>query len=595
MKISSLDSQAPPSRRRATAPARSRLFSCFAAIALSACPAQQADVSTAGGQQTKQDTGAEPDPTSVMHDVVILQGRVMDPETNRDEVTNVGVKDGKIVTISSATLSGAKIIDAQGLVVAPGFIDTHWHGVDPFAVKLALRGGVTTAMDMELGSTSIKDWYEKKAEDGWQVNYGTTVSLNLTRLLVHDPEVEVSEPIDFSNAPAYLNESAKDGVQGWSVSKSSKDQMNTILQLLDEGLREGAIGVGVGAAYMARGMTSYELFKAQEIGARYGRPASVHTRYHLSANTPMEAPIGFDEVFTNAMLLGAPLLMAHDNDYGWWEIEEKLALARERGLNMWSEYYPYDAGSTTVSADFLRPEIWKDQYGYTYEETLYDPQTDSFLTDATYSELVANDPGHVVVVFMRYRTPWMKYWLTIPHMTVASDAMSGVDENGQLLPWDADYTQLAAHPRVAGTTGKVLRMAREQGVPLMFTLSQLSYWSAKHLGDMGLEAMNERGRLQVGKVADIVIFDPENVTDNASYKAATNGLPTTGIPHVLVSGQLVVENAKVLPVRPGQPIRYPVESESRFEPIDLNKWLEGHTLNIVDVPLDDTGARRALE
>jgi hypothetical protein len=104
---------------------------------------------------------------------------------------------------------------------------------------------------------------------------------------------------------------------------------------------------------MARGLTSYELFAAQRAAANYGRLTSVHTRYHLIQDTPTEAPIAFDEIFTNAMLLDAPLLMAHNNDYGWWEIEEKLQMAREKGLNMWSEYYPYAAGSTPVSADFL--------------------------------------------------------------------------------------------------------------------------------------------------------------------------------------------------------------------------------------------------
>ena len=68
-------------------------------------------------------------------------------------------------------------------------------------------------------------------------------------------------------------------------------------------------------------------------------------------------------------------------------------------------------------------------------------------------------------------------------------------------------------------------MAREADVPLMFTLSQLSYWSALHLGDMGLESMKVRGRMQQGKVADITIFDPKTVTEGSGYKTGMNGLP----------------------------------------------------------------------
>ena len=76
------------------------------------------------------------------------------------------------------------------------------------------------------------------------------------------------------------------------------------------------------------------------------------------------------------MLLRAPLILAHDNDYGWWENEEKLRMARAQGYNVWGEYYPYVEGSTGVSADFLQPKIWLDTYHYAYKDTLYDPTTD---------------------------------------------------------------------------------------------------------------------------------------------------------------------------------------------------------------------------
>jgi len=181
--------------------------------------------------------------------------------------------------------------------------------------------------------------------------------------------------------------------------------------------------------------------------------------------------------------------------------------------------------------------------------------------------------------------------LKIPHMTVASDSMAGVGTDGKLLPWDANYAAYAGHPRTAGAHARTLCMGREQGVPLMFTLSQLSYWSALHLGDAGLEDMKQRGRVQVGKIADLTLFDPMTVTDNATYKAGENGLPSTGIPHVIVNGTIVVKDLEVLPVRPGQPIRYPVEEKGRFQAIDVNKWLGEHTLNVPPmVHADDTGA-----
>ena len=533
------------------------------------------------------------------YDLVINNGRVMDPETQFDDVANVAIKDGRIVAITKQPISGDETIDATGHVVAPGFIDTHYHAVDIFATKMALRDGVTTGMDLELGAFNVKGWYDEKEKNGWQVNYGTTTGLNLARMAVHDPEAGLSDPADFSVATPIIAKAAADGTPGWSVTKSSIDQMNQVMQILDEDLRQGALGVGAGVAYMAIGNTSYELFSAQKAAANYNRLTSVHTRYHLNQDTPTEAPIAFDEIFANAMLLGAPLLMAHNNDYGWWEIEEKLQLAREKGLNMWSEYYPYAAGSTPVSAAFLRPEIWKDKYGYKYEDTLYDPIADAYLTDETYAELVKNNAGRAVVVFFPYRNEWMPNWLAMPHMTLASDAMAGVGDDGELLPWDADWTEYRGHPRTSGTRGRTFRMAREQGVPLMFTISQASYWVAKHLGDTGIVAMQERGRLQVGKIADITIFNPETISENSGFKVGEHGIPTTGIPYVVVNGTIVVKDSEVLPVKPGQEIRFPIEPEGRFEPIVVERWLNKHTIGLNPDLLkihvdDDSGAGTLL-
>jgi N-acyl-D-glutamate deacylase len=525
------------------------------------------------------------------YDLVINGGRVMDPETEFDAVTNVAIKDGRIVAITNKPIKGVETIDATGLVVSPGFIDTHYHATDVFASKMALRDGVTTGMDLEAGSFNVEGWYDEKAKSGWQVNYGTAASLLYSRMAVHDPDAELEAPIDFSNIPTYAAKALTDGVQGWAETKSSIEDMNKVMQILDEDLRQGALGIAAPVAYMAKGLTSYELFAGQRAGANYGRLTSVHTRYHLLSETPTEAPIAFDEVFTNAMLLDAPLLMAHNNDYGWWEIEEKLQLARAKGLNMWSEYYPYAAGSTAITAAFLSPSEWVEKRGYRYEDTIYDPIDDAYLTNETYAALMKNDPGRSVVVEFPYRKAWMNHWLSIPHMTIASDAMAGVGADGKLLPWDADWSEYRGHPRTSGSRGASFRMAREQGVPLMFTISQASYWPARHLGDSGLEAMQERGRLQVGKVADITIFDAETITDNSGFKVGQHGIPTTGIPYVVVNGTIVVKDSEVLPVKPGQEIRFPVEPKGRFEPIEVNAWLDKHTIGLnpglLEVHLED--------
>jgi N-acyl-D-glutamate deacylase len=183
-------------------------------------------------------------------------------------------------------------------------------------------------------------------------------------------------------------------------------------------------------------------------------------------------------------------------------------------------------------------------------------------------------------------------------MTIAADAMVGVGPDGESLPWEADWKDYRGHPRTAGTRGTAFRMAREQGVPLMFTIAQSSYWAAKHLGDTGLESMKQRGRIQVGKIADITIFNPETITDNSTFKIGENGIPTTGIPYVIVNGVVVVKDSEVLPVNAGQEIRFPVEPKGRFTPIDKEDWRVKHTIGVnpglSTIPVDDDSGAGAL-
>ncbi len=107
------------------------------------------------------------------YDVVINNGRVMDPETNFDGVRNVGIKDGKIVVITEDAIKGKETIDARGHVVAPGFIDGHQHATDPFSRKVNLRDGLTTGMDFEAGAGDIAKWYaEAEGKTQSQLRYG---------------------------------------------------------------------------------------------------------------------------------------------------------------------------------------------------------------------------------------------------------------------------------------------------------------------------------------------------------------------------------------------------------------------------------------
>ena len=97
--------------------------------------------------------------------------------------------------------------------------------------------------------------------------------------------------------------------------------------------------------------------------------------------------------------------------------------------------------------------------------------------------------------------------------------------------------------------------------------------------------------MRVGKVADITVIDAETITDNSGFNVGQHGIPTTGIPYVMVNGTIVVKDSKVLPVNPGQEIRFPVEPKGRFAAIEVNAWLNKHTIGLnpglLEIHLED--------
>jgi N-acyl-D-glutamate deacylase len=514
----------------------------------------------------------------------------MDPETELDAVRHVGITDGKIATITEAEISGKETIDASGHVVAPGFIDTQAHSNgNLFGVRLMLRDGVTSPMDLEYGNINVDAWYAAR-EGKWPVNYAAAASHELHRMRVLD-KMPLPEPMDAEGGlRARARSYEENGIPDWAETRSSLDQINQIMAGIDEELRDGALTAASTMGYMAVGASTLEVFNLQKAAANYGRASSFHVRLLGNNQPPYEGNLGNLEQMANAAALGAPMLISHNNNVGWWEIEERAQGLRKQGMNVWSEYYPYTCGSTTIGSEFLKPEGMK-LLGWEYSQMI-NPRTGEPMSQAEYEGIVAEDPGFIIMACIPEREEWLPMWLEVPHMTVAGDQMPPTDENGRILTWDDPYEAYVGHPRTAGSHAATLRLAREHGVPLMQMIAQNSYWAAKHLGDAGLEAMRVRGRMQEGMVADITVFDPETVTDNATYKIGENGLPSTGIPYVLVSGVVVVRDSGVVDgVSPGQPIRYPVEETGRWEPLKRESYLED--LLRPDVPFDDGIAGQA--
>src|SRR2546428_11368082 len=129
--------------------------------------------------------------TPPVYDRVILGGHVMDPASKLDAVRNVGLTGGRIAVITSHAIRGRDTVDARGLVVAPGFIDLHAHGQTPETYRFYSLDGVTTALELELGTSDVAAWYSERSAGGGgggeRINYGVSIGHIKVRMAVmHD-------------------------------------------------------------------------------------------------------------------------------------------------------------------------------------------------------------------------------------------------------------------------------------------------------------------------------------------------------------------------------------------------------------------------
>lgn len=496
-------------------------------------------------------------------DLVILNGRVMDPQTNFDGVRNIGIKDGKIVKITKKAITGAETIDASGHVVAPGFIDGHSHVVDiPLAQKAALRDGVTTFLDLEAGALPIGEWYEV-LEGKSQTNYGASVSSAAARTATFDPSYLKNTR---SSNVVYDMMSKEVKVTGDTFTRIPTDaEIDNILKLVEDGLKEGGLGVGIVPGYIVDGATSKEIIGAQKLAGKYGRFSHVHTRFS-SQEPPTSAIQAFQEAIASAGSYGGGVIIAHFT-------AQSLALTataieyvddlRAGGAPVVLEIYPYNFGAAGngVGADYLKPDNYQKNMGRTYSDII-NTATGERLTKETYESLLKADP-YSPVLFYNAKESDMELGLAHPDVLVGCDCFPFTDAKGNFATdWDTPWEQVNSHPRTAGSHGKVLRLSREKNLmPLMTAISKMSFSYADFLAQNGVPQMAHKGRIQVGADADITIFDPKTVRDNSSLEKGKNVMPTTGIPYVVVNGTIVVKDSKVLKdVNPGQPIRLPVQN-----------------------------------
>lgn len=442
------------------------------------------------------------------YDLVIANGRVMDPESGLDAVRHVGIRGGTVESVSETALEGRRVIDATGHVVAPGFIDLHEHGQQGESYRMMVRDGVTSAFELEVGTGDVPAWYAQR-EGGQIVNYGVSIGHIKVRM-------KVLGDTGTGLLPA--------GVGG--SGSATEAQLVEMEQLLRQGLADGAVAVGFGSAYTP-GAPMSEFERMFRVAAEGRASSHIHMRGGIE---------GLHETIAAAKAAGAPLHVVHINSVARDEIDEFLAAiqaARDAGQDVTTEAYPYGAGMTEIqSALFDDWESWPDERFGQHQLV----SSGERLTRATFA--AARKTGGTIIIHNRSEEQTRKA-IVSPLSMIASD---GYIENGR------------GHPRTSGTYAKVLgRYVREEGVvDLMEALRRMTVEPARRL-EVRVPAMANKGRIRVGADADVTVFDPATVIDRATYEDAS--IPSAGIPYVVVGGQVVVDAGQVTDARPGRAIR----------------------------------------
>ncbi len=465
-------------------------------------------------------------------DVVILNGRVMDPETGFDAIRHVGIRGGTVAAIAEQTLEGRTEVDASGLVVAPGFVDLHAHGQCARSNEFQAMDGVTTALELELGVPDIEKFLAAR-EGNAVANFGATISHGILRSWAtpeHEEAVDdlVAEFGTTGDDCMGVFKAFGGGVSPTRDTALDPTRYAALDQRITQGLRNGALGIGL-PLQLYPGVSYDEVFRVFEVSARLQAPIFTHVR--------SSGVSGIQEVLANAAATGAPLHILHINSSSLWNYQTNLDMvlgAQARGVDVTAEAYPYTAASTGISSAMF-DEGWQERMGISYEDIQWQ-DTGERLTPKSFEKYQA-EGGLVIIHLMQ--PEWIKAQIANPRIIVASDGMP--------------YAP-GAHPRSAGTFSRYLgRYVRDQGVlPLMSALEKITLQPAERLAAISPQ-MKRKGRLQVGSDADLTVFNAETIIDTADFDG--NLTYSEGVEYVLVNGTFVVrDGALVEGARPGRAI-----------------------------------------
>ena len=498
------------------------------------------------------------------YDLVIKNGRVVDGTGNPWIYTDVAVQGGKIVRLGTIPTSDAKrTIDATGLIVAPGFIDVHAHvesslGPMPDAPNF-IRDGVTTVITGNCGgsNTNLRVYFDTLRLLKTSINVGSLIGHN----------------------------SVRQRVMKMAFREPTAREQTAMESLVKQAMKDGAVGISTGLIYTPGTYArTPEIVNLAKVAAQYGGLYASHIR-----NEGQNVKRAIEEAIQIGREAHLPVEISHFKVATkplWGKSTETIELveaARQEGLDVTVDQYPYTASSTSLESMLpnwaladgdsavlvrLHDPVSRTKIRNEMLEALTKSQRTSFdyaviasyrpdttlngmnisainqklgrkNNPETEADLVMDlmEKAQLKRVQMVYHTMSetdVETILRYPNTMIASDA--GVARFGSSMP----------HPRAYGTNARVLsRYVRERHViPLEEAIRRMTSLPAQRF------RLNDRGLLRTGYAADIVLFNEETVADKATYDQPH--AYTTGIPWVIVNGIPVVENSQHNGQRPGQ-------------------------------------------
>jgi len=497
-------------------------------------------------------------------DIIIKNGRILDGTGNSWVRGDVAIKDGKIIRVGYFNdITASKIIDAGGLIVAPGFIDVHTHiEGDEFKNPTAnnfILDGVTTVVTGNCGSSNldIKKYLQKIDS--------TKLSINVATLIGHND--------------------VRRAVMGTANRKATEEEIKKMEAIVEQAMEDGAVGFSTGLIYIPGTYSSTdEVVRLAKVAAKYKGVYASHMRDEGDSVVP---------AINEALLIGReaniPVEISHfklSGQQNWGRSKETVALiekARREGIDVTIDQYPYTASSTSLST-LIPDEILADGKD-SINARLSRPEVRKYVTDYMLAKLKKRKLKHFsypVVAYYKADTSFngksieevnllmgrkhkAKYE-TETVMDMMQKGGAGMVFHGMgdedvkrimqypfnMFACDASiriFGEGSPHPRGYGTNARVLaKYVRDEKVlSLEEAIRRMTSLPAQKFG------LKDRGLLREGYAADIVIFDENKVQDLSTYEHPH--AYSTGFTYVIVNGQIVAEEGKHLGVRSGTTLK----------------------------------------